>query len=113
MFMKGSQEIKIEVKTRQRLYTTSKEKQKGITHFTVTQNEYENCDFIIAYWYEKNYYFVIPKEDLRKTSSNGKSVYKFIVREKSNGEIDDNSLNYLDKWEQIILNDRGSYIEQR
>jgi len=62
----------------------------------------ENCDFIITYWYEKNYYFIIPKEDLKETSSNGKPLYKFIVREKANGEIDNNSLKYLDRWEQIV-----------
>lgn len=48
--------IKIEVKTRQRLYTTSK-KGKNRVQFTVTENEFNSCDFIAAYWVEENYFF--------------------------------------------------------
>jgi hypothetical protein len=103
LFLKGRKEIKIEVKTRQRLYTTAKGSHSNIVHFTLTKSEYDNCDFVIAYWYEKNYYFIIPKEDLKETSSKGTPIYKFIVRQKTNGELDNNSLKYLDKWDKIIL----------
>ncbi|MCT4594210.1 MAG: hypothetical protein N4A57_08085 [Anaeromicrobium sp.] len=103
LFLNGNKEVKVEVKTRQRLYTTSNEKQKRTVQFTVTKNEYDNCDYVIAYWYEKNYYFIVPKKDLRETSSNGKALYKFVVRELANGEIDDNSYKYLDEWEQLIV----------
>lgn len=93
-----SKRVRIEVKTRQRLYTTSDEKKKRIVHYTITKNEYENSDFIIAYWFEKNYYFIVPISGLSETSSNGVPVYKFIVREKVDGDIDENSKQYLDKW---------------
>ncbi|AWI06763.1 hypothetical protein [Clostridium drakei] len=93
-----SKRVRIEVKTRQRLYTTSNEKKKRIVHYTITKNEYENSDFIIAYWFEKNYYFIVPISGLSETSSNGVPVYKFIVREKVDGDIDENSKQYLDKW---------------
>lgn len=43
-----NRKIKIEVKTRQRLYTTSKKKAKRV-QFTLTANEYDNCDFLIGY----------------------------------------------------------------
>ena len=102
LFLKGNKEIKIEVKTRQRLYTTSTGSQAKTVQFTVTKNEYDNCNFIVAYWYEKNYYFIVPKADLRETSSNGNSVFKFIVRELGNGKLDENSLKYRDKWEKLL-----------
>jgi len=99
--------IRIEVKTRQRLYTTSDDKKKGLVHFTVTKNEYENSDFIIAYWFEKNRYFIVPTTELNETSSNGIPIYKFIVREKVDGDIDEKSKEYLDNWELIL--DRINY----
>lgn len=98
----SSERIRIEVKTRQRLYTTSDEKKKRIVHYTVTKNEYENSDFIIAYWVEKNYYFIVPTCDLSETSSNGIPIYKFIVREKVNGDIDEKSKEYLDNWDLLL-----------
>lgn len=98
----SSEKIRIEVKTRQRLYTISDEKKKRIVHYTITKNEYENSDFIIAYWFEKNYYFIVPTYELTKTSSNGIPIYKFIVREKVNGDIDENSKKYLDNWEVLL-----------
>lgn len=98
----GSEKIRIEVKTRQRLYTISDEKKKRIVHYTITKNEYENSDFIIAYWFEKNYYFIVPTHELTKTSSNGIPIYKFIVREKVNGDIDENSKKYLDNWDVLL-----------
>lgn len=98
----SSEKIRIEVKTRQRLYTTSDEKKKRIVHYTITKNEYENSDFIIAYWFEKNYYFIVPTCILTKTSSKGIPIYKFIVREKVNGDIDENSKKYLNNWEELL-----------
>lgn len=98
----SSKRVRIEVKTRQRLYTTSDENKKRTVHYTITRNEYEDSDFIIAYWFEKNYYFVVPTCELNETSSNGIPIYTFIVREKANGEIDDNSKKYLDKWEILL-----------
>ena len=40
----GNRKLKIEVKTRQRLYSTSDDKKLRTVHYTITENEYSNCD---------------------------------------------------------------------
>lgn len=96
------EKVRIEVKTRQRLYTTSNSNNKKSVHYTITKNEFENSDFIIAYWFEKNYYFIVPTSELRETSSNSIPVYKFIVREMADGSIDQKSKYYLENWDLIL-----------
>lgn len=99
--------IKIEVKTRQRLYTTSKEMKRTV-HFTLTENEYNNCDFLIAYWMERNYYFIVPQEALKPSKSNEKVIFKFIVRANKTGLLDPNGEKYLNRWESTTTKN-GSY----
>lgn len=92
--------VKIEVKTRQRLYTTSK-RFKNRVQYTITENEYDNCDFVIAFWFEENHYFIVPKEDLDVTSSNGKILYKFIISKDGQGTLNARGQAYLDRWDLI------------
>lgn len=94
--------LKIEVKTRQRLYSTSESRKLNTVHYTVTENEYLSCDFVICYWVEENVFFILPKSELKQTSSNGKPIYKFIVRKLADGSFDENSSRFLDKWDNII-----------
>ncbi|SDH03833.1 hypothetical protein [Desulfosporosinus hippei] len=98
---KSGDKIKIEVKTRQRLYTTSKNA-VGTVHFTLTENEYKNCNFLVAYWVENNFFFIVPKHDLKPMKSNEKTLYKFIVRENKIGTLDSNSQHYLNDWKPIL-----------
>jgi hypothetical protein len=97
-----NRKLKIEVKTRQRLYSVSEKKKLNTVHYTVTENEYMSCDFVICYWVEENVFFIVPKVELKKTSSNDKSIYKFIVRKLVDGNFDENSSRFLEKWENII-----------
>lgn len=97
----SNEKIKIEVKTRQRLYTTSSPKNRNVVHFTISENEYKHCDFVICYWFEENAYFIIPKSSLTKTSSNGDPIYKFIVRRLVSGQYDQNSTVYLNNWKVV------------
>lgn len=94
--------LKIEVKTRQRLYSISDDKRINTVHYTITENEYLNCDFVICYWVEENVFFILPKSELKQTSSNGKTIYKFIVRKLKDGSFDSDSSRFLDKWNNII-----------
>jgi len=96
-----NEKIKIEVKTRQRLYTTGKYPER--VQFTVTQNEYDNCDFVIGYLLDQNHFFVIPRDELSPTSSNGKSLYKFVIRLKKDGSVNPAGDEYLNRWD-LILN---------
>ncbi|MGE3611712.1 MAG: hypothetical protein AB7I27_19130 [Bacteriovoracaceae bacterium] len=87
--------FKIEVKTRQRLYSTG---EGDNFSFDVTDIEYTCCDVVICYWWERNLYFVVPKDKLYQTSSNGKSVYKLWVKPKVNGNLNDDILPYVNNW---------------
>jgi hypothetical protein len=97
-----NQKLKIEVKTRQRLYSTSKGTRINIAQFTITETEYISCDFVVCYWLEENVFFIVPKTELAETSSNGKPLYKFIVKRRLTGGFDENSTHFLDKWDTII-----------
>jgi|GEM_PF-2211549 len=75
--------IRIEVKTRQSIYTTAKsENTKNIGEFEITQNEYDNADFLICYWLDYNAHFIIPKRVIKESSLKIK-----ISKSKKEGEI--------------------------
>ena len=60
--MKTNRIIKIEVKTRQTLYTTATSKNtEDKRQFQVSDNEYKEMDLLICYWFDYNSYFIIPK----------------------------------------------------
>ncbi|SDO14981.1 hypothetical protein SAMN04487897_10910 [Paenibacillus sp. yr247] len=84
--------IRIEVKTRQRLHSTAKNA-KSNPHFTLSEHENE-CDFLIAYWFDKNQYYIVPTEVLKPTKNKRKNLYKFIPTVES-------TKLYLNKWELI------------
>jgi len=95
----SGKQIKIEAKTRQRLYTTST---KAHFNFQVTQNEYNNIDFLIAYWFDQNAYFIVPKERLRKTTSNGNNIYYIKAGLKKDGSFGFDLENFKDNWKAIL-----------
>lgn len=99
---KDNRKIKIEVKTRQRLSSTCKGNESRTVHYTVTENEYLNCDFVICYWLEENTFFIVPKSELKETRSKDKLVYKFIVRKLTNGDFNENGSRFSGKWETIL-----------
>lgn len=94
-----NQDLKIEVKTRQRLYTTSKQKH---FNYTVTESEYNNMDILICYWYELNKYFILPKKGLSKTSSNNDIKYYIRAGLTKDNRVFDSIALFEDKWEYII-----------
>ena len=97
--------IKLEVKTRQRIISSSKNKNK-VTHFTLTEIEKQNADFLIAYWFEYNYFFIVPTNNLMETKSNENKLYKFIVSLNKSNEPNPESMKYKDKWN--IITEKGT-----
>lgn len=99
--------VKIEVKTRQRRITTNRDPYDA--HFTLTQNERDNADFLVGYWLEHNSYFIVPINELDEMR-NGKHkdgtprfVHKHIVRKSSvTGEYTDKSIPWLNSWNLIL-----------
>ena len=74
----AKRKIKIEVKTRQRLISTSSEKKRNSCHFTLTENEKNCADFLVGYWIEHNDFFIVPKSELSKNKS-GKKMFTNIL----------------------------------
>lgn len=101
------EKVKIEVKTRQHLITTTSDKSKNSCHFTLTENEKKSADFLIGYWIEFNCFFIVPTKDLTPIKSNKKVVYKHVVsrlkKPKNNIEIySEASMPYLENWNSIL-----------
>lgn len=80
---KSNKKIKIEVKTRQIIFT-SIVNHSGVVDFNLTKNEYDNCDYLIGYWFDKNEYFIVPQKDILSVgSSNNKWRYKISNKHRS------------------------------
>jgi hypothetical protein len=92
--------IKIEVKTRQRIISSQKNVNRT-THFTLSQIEKGEADYLIALWLEFNYFFIVPTEALKETSSKGNKLFKFIVTLDKEKKPDLEAEKYLGKWELI------------
>ena len=98
---KTGKKRKIEVKTRQKLINSSNNKNKN-THFTLTEVQKNEADFLIGFWFEYNMFFIVPTSKLMKTKSNDKKLYKFIVSLNKNNDLNEGSKEYLGSWESII-----------
>lgn len=62
--------LRIEVKTRQSLYSMAKSKNtKNSKQFQVTRNEYNSLDFLVCCWFDYNDFFIIPKKELKFTNT--------------------------------------------
>jgi len=99
--MDTKEKLRIEVKARQRLSATAKKESLNMVHFTLTKTEYQNCDFLIAYWLENNDFFIVPKSEFKQTSSKGNALYKFVVRKNKSQKYNPEAEKYLNKWETI------------
>ena len=99
---KAGKRIKIEVKTRQRLISSASNKNKN-THFTLTEIEKNEANYLIGLWLEYNMFFIVPASELTQTKSNNKKLYKFIVNINKKGELNSNAKPYLNNWLPIIL----------
>jgi hypothetical protein len=95
--------VKIEVKARQHLVTTTAEKSKNSCHFTLTANEKNSADFLIGYWLEHNSFFIVPTSELNPSKSKGKLLYKHIVTKykkpkDENSIYSDASMPFCNNW---------------
>ena len=98
--------IFIEVKTRQGLLT--QRRNRNTMHFTVTKNERDACDFVAAYWFERNAFFIVPRDQLTQTRAGTKVFYKFIAYwSDKQGKFTDGSEAFRDRWDLIMNQLRG------
>ena len=76
---------------------------RNAVHFTVTANERNSADFVIAYWFDKHAFFVLPSTALKPIKSNGEDVYKFIAYWSDLQKcFTDDSRQWLERWDLII-----------
>lgn len=94
---KTGKKIKIEVKTRQKLISSSSNKNK-ITDFTLTEVEKNEADYLIGLWFECHMFFIVPTSKLVQTKSNDKKLYKFRVRINKGGDLNPAAKKYLNNW---------------
>ncbi len=92
----SGKKIRIEVKTRQRFYTTGKTRIK--TNYFLTNGEYIACDFLIAYLVNNNGFYIVPKGDLKETVVNGKSRWRFTSPTIEQGDQYSKEYKYLNAW---------------
>lgn len=96
-----NKQIKIEVKTRQNVIKTREG--RNTLHFTLTASERESAQFVIAYWFDRSAYFIIPTTDLIPAKSGPKTLYKFIAYYSNvKGDFTEHSKKYHEAWHYIL-----------
>ncbi|WP_460499782.1 hypothetical protein [Hymenobacter agri] len=97
---KFGHQIKIEVKTRQNVVT--KNPLRPDIHFTLTESERNEADFLIAYWFDRNSFFIVPRSELRPAKSGNSTLYKFIASySRSKNAFNERSNQFLNRWDLI------------
>ncbi len=96
-----NQMIKIEVKSRQNLITEDPGR-RGI-HFTLTEKEKEAADFVIAYWFDRSAFFVVPTSMLNRVKNKEKWLYKFIPYfSDGEGDFTPPSKQFHERWDLVL-----------
>jgi hypothetical protein len=99
VLMGPGKQINLEVKSRQTITASGN---PNVCHFTVTPNERKSCQFVLAYWLNKETFFIVPTSDLKSVNSNGKVLYKFIAAySESNLDFTDSCRHYAGDWAAI------------
>ena len=94
-------QVKIEVKTRQNVLT--KRADRGALQFTVTRKERDSADFLVAYWFDRHAFFIVPCSELRPVKVNDDIAYKFIAYwSEKQGCFTPGSEQWRDKWDLIL-----------
>ena len=91
--------IRVEVKTRQRMYTTSKQPQR--VHFFLTDGEYHVCDFVVAYLMDHDGFYIVPKTDLKEAHSGERTKWRFTLTMTKSGEPHPRFAKYRDAWRML------------
>jgi hypothetical protein len=105
--------IQIEVKTRQKMYTTGKNKQ--VIRFGLTAGEHKACDFLIAYFLDQNEFYIVPKQDLKPVG--GGKMWRFVLTVTKQGRAHPRFNRYLNAWNTLHPDFQGKsfgiYIDEQ
>jgi hypothetical protein len=101
VLISSKKQIKIEVKTRQNVI--KKKEQRNAIHFTVTPSERDSAQYVIAYWFDRSAYFILPTSDLIPMKSRDKTLYKFVAYYSDvQGDFTEHSKKYHEAWHYIL-----------
>jgi len=95
LLSKGGRKIRIEVKTRQRLVSSASNRTQS-AYFPPSLIECKKADFLIAYWVEKNLFYIVPMKEVLKMPR-----HRFIVKLDKNDKPNKNPATDKD-WNTII-----------
>jgi hypothetical protein len=96
MNSKTGERIRLEVKTRQKLYTTGKGKHQ--VQFFLTDGEHQACDFLIAYYLDRNRFYIVPKNELRLVRVVDKVRWRFTLSVDEEGIPHKGKDKFFDAW---------------
>jgi len=88
--------IRVEVKTRQYMYTTTKRPSRVL--FFLTDREYQASDFLVACSLDHNGFYVVPVKDLKKAHSGNRTLWRFLLTMSKYGEAHPRFAQYRDAW---------------
>lgn len=100
--------IRIEVKARQKLYTTGKRRLS--VHFFLSDGEYAACDFLVAYFLDHNGFYVVPKADLKMARAAGRIRWRFTMTMNSQAEPHPRFEKYRNAWHTLHPDFAGKEI---
>jgi hypothetical protein len=95
----SGERIRIEVKARQRMYTTGR--RHSPVHFRLTESEYQACDFLVAHFMDHNGFYVVPKDHLKEAHSGKRRYWRFILTVNKQGEPHPRFAQYRDAWHTV------------
>jgi hypothetical protein len=91
--------IRIEVKARQRLYTTGKARRR--VNFFLTNGEYQACDFLIAYFVDSNGFYIIPREELKRATVRDQIRWRYTLAFSHLSQTDQGKGDFFNAWETL------------
>lgn len=98
-----NERIQIEVKARQKLYTTGKHVQA--IRFGLTAGEYQACDYLIAYFLDQNEFYIVPKQELKPVA--GGRIWRLLLTVTKQGRAHPRFDNYRNAWGTLHPDFRG------
>jgi hypothetical protein len=101
--MDTNERIQIEVKARQKIYTTGKNSQA--IRFGLTAGEHRACHFLIAYFLDQNEFYIVPKQVLKPVS--GGRSWRFVLTVTKQGRAHPRFARYLNAWGDLHPDFRG------
>jgi hypothetical protein len=103
-----NERLRIEVKTRQRLYSTGTHQDR--VHFFLTDGEYKACDILIGYILDHDGFYIIPKACLKEAHSNENIRWRFTVTLNNSGQPHPGCRQYRGAWQALHPDFAGKQI---